>query len=212
MAEVLRPAKEHDSVHAHGVQQVVDQAHGLAEEHVQQGHQHHRGDEMRRVGDHLHGLLEPGMLVGIEQQRQDDRDREAHQQRVQADHEGVGHQRGEIEAVYKFDKVLHAHPAAAGDAKCRIIVAESDLQTVHGPIFKEQIEQNAGNDHQVQIIIFDQVLPQILKKGVFFCAISVVFLLRICDPPLPPEDTFLLHFSLYESWLCMYNHHNISCS
>ena len=106
---------------------------------------------MRGVDDRLHDLLVALAGQLVEQQRQNDRDRERHQQIANADGQGVLQQLGKVRRGEEAFKVLEAHPGAAPDALHRLVVAEGDLQTIHGIIAEHQKIRHGGQQKQIQL-------------------------------------------------------------
>ena len=89
---------------------------------------------MRGIGDGLHKLFVTLAGYFVQQQRQQDGQREAQRQVVQADGQRVYQQALKIIGLKKAVEVRHAHPLAAHNALADGIAAEGDLHAVHGRI------------------------------------------------------------------------------
>ena len=74
----------------------------------------HQRDEVRHVGNRLNGFSVPLALDLVEQQREDDRNREAKDQARKADGQRVGQNAGEVVRLKEFDKMLKAVASRPG--------------------------------------------------------------------------------------------------
>ena len=142
------PSRLHDEVNALAPRrgdQVVDDAVGRGKKQVNHARQHHGGNEMGHVDGGLGKPLEALAVQLVQQDRQQDRDREAEQQPVQVEQEGVQEHPAAVIAAEELFKVLEAHPFAAGDAEGGLVIAEGNLHAVHGKIAEHDEEARAGS-------------------------------------------------------------------
>ena len=123
----------------------VDEAAGGRKEDAQHAADDHGGDKVRRVDDCLHGALEAFEAELVERKAQKDRHRETPEQAVETQLDGVPQHAVEGGGPEEPFEPFPAHPGTAGDAKARVVVAEGDLDAVHGPVLVHD-----GDDHRDQ--------------------------------------------------------------
>ena len=112
------------------------------------------------VNDRLHGaleLLEPQL---VENQAQDDRHREAPQKGIQAQLDGVPQHPVEVGRPEEALEPLPAHPRAAGDAQARVVVAEGDLDAVHGAVLVHDGDDHRDQQQHVKLPVICDALAQ----------------------------------------------------
>ena len=142
---------EVNPVAAHGGDQLVDDAVGGREEQVDHARQHHGGDEVGHVDGRLGEALEPLGVQLIQHDGQQDRDREAEEQAIHVQHDGVLEHTAAVVGVEEGLKVLQAHPLAAGDAEGSLVVAEGDLHAVHREVAENHEKDQRGNQQDPQL-------------------------------------------------------------
>ena len=86
--------------------QIVDYAVGWRKHRNQDGNDNHCGNKMRQIGDGLSDFLERAILKLVEQQRQDDRRREAPDKAVKTNQEGIADEPPKIGRLEKVVKCL----------------------------------------------------------------------------------------------------------
>ena len=108
---------------------------------------------MRDVDDCLRDLLDarPGKLV--EQDRHNNWDREAPQQVIQVQQEGVGNQPLGVIGAEKIDEVFQSDPCAACDALHGLVIAESDLDAVKRQITEHKDKEHGGEQQNIKLPI-----------------------------------------------------------
>ena len=78
------------------------------------------------------------------------------QQRQQGQHQGVGNDLPAGVGGKKADEVLQAHPIASPEAAAGLVIAEGDLQAVHGQKFEQHKVRHHRDQDQVQIPVFPE--------------------------------------------------------
>ena len=117
---------------------------------------------MRRVEDRLHDALVAVETELVNAQGQNDRNREAPQEAVEAQQDGVFHHAGERGRGEEPLEPLEAHELAAQVAPAGLEIAEGDLKPVHGDILVNQrgIISRAYNC-QLSAIFWGKVLARV---------------------------------------------------
>ena len=111
---------------------------------------------MGHVSDGLNCLFKPGKRQLVEDQREDDGGREAHQQIQQIQLDGVSQSQAEVLAAESLDEILEAVVLGQGhfpDAHVQLILLESDLDVNHRGILKYQQVQQRKHQQRVQLPI-----------------------------------------------------------
>ena len=105
---------------------------------------------MRQIGRHLEELLEALGVHLIAHQRQEERQREGDQNRVDADDQRILDRIAEHVGAEVPLKVLEARPRAAHDALSRLEILECDDHTIHRHIGKADEDDDRGQHQQIQ--------------------------------------------------------------
>jgi hypothetical protein len=117
---------------------------------------------MGHVGDHLYGLFEPGPYGVVQGKRQNYGKGKTDDKLVKTDDKGVSDDAGKHIVAKEFEKITEADPSAAPDAVNGAVTAESNLRSVHGPVFKHDKPDKRDEDDKPQLIIFP---PDTLKAA-----------------------------------------------
>ena len=117
---------------------LVDHPHSGIEQNEDDADHHHRRDELGCVADHLHRFLEEVLADVVERQRQQNWQRKAGDQTVDAQDHRVPDDLPEVVRADEALEVLEPDPWTAGDAVDHVEVAERDLHAVHRPVLEKQ--------------------------------------------------------------------------
>ena len=115
---------------------------------------------MGQVDDGLHAALERRGAHFVEQQSQDDRHRKAERELIEPDQQGVAEDQREVARLQQPLEVFQSDPGAAQDSLDRREVLEGDDDAVHRQVLEQEVEQNAGNQQQVEVAVLDDVRHQ----------------------------------------------------
>ena len=142
-AERFRQRHEVDA----GVKQAVHRT-GDTQQHPDDTAQHDDRDEVGHIQHQLHLLLDLLALDTVEQECQQDGDREAPQQTVDAQLQGVDQIALEVRRGHEAGKVFEAYPLAAPDTFEGIVLLERDQHTAHGRVLEHQRQHHSRQQEQ----------------------------------------------------------------
>ena len=160
---MIQAGQQIDSCPAEEGDDIVDQSRGQAELAQQAAH-HHQRHKVRHVGYGLDGLFVPVFPHFVDHQRQQDGRGEAEEQQQQVQRQGVADDAPGINAREELAEVLQPHPVAAQDALGRLVVFKGDGQAAHGHIVEQNVEDDDGQQHQIDIAVMPHA-PE--KAGLF---------------------------------------------
>lgn len=123
---------------------------------------------MRGVGNSLCELLQTGVLCIIDHKSQDNRQRKGGDQRIQAERHRIAQQFPEHNGFEKFLKMFESHPWTLHHSRVRQKILKCDLDSIHGPIGKNQDVEKGGQDEQIQEVIPFHQHPGPLSTGSSF--------------------------------------------
>ncbi|MCD7837597.1 MAG: hypothetical protein LUG65_01640 [Clostridiales bacterium] len=108
----------------------------------------------------LHHPFEPGEAQLVDGQGQDDGDREAPQQAVQAQQHCVADHTDAVGAAEEPLEPFQTHPFAAQIASAGLEVAEGDLDAVHGDVLVNDGDDDRDQQQQVELPVSCQPFAQ----------------------------------------------------
>ena len=130
---------------------MVDDPVVRGKEKVDHAGQHDHGNEVRHVDGCLAEAFEPFHPQLVQQDRHDDRDREAEEDSVEIQQEGVQEHPSAVIAAEEFFKILQAHPLAPGDTEAGLVIPESDLDAIHRAVTENNEEGQARKQQHPQL-------------------------------------------------------------
>ena len=139
---------------------LIDNTRSRKKEDGNHAAQDHHGNKVRRIGDHLDKLAESLSRQIVQQQRENNRDRNAYQKRVDAQRQRIFQECREFIAAEEALEMGKMVPLATPYPKLSDVVLEGDLNAVHRNIMKNDIIYNDRQDHQIQNPVFADVLAQ----------------------------------------------------
>ena len=150
------------TVHLGGLVQA--QVHGRKGCQVDDGHDHHGGDEVRHVSDGLHETLDLLRTDLVDQQGQDDWGEEAQHQRSKADLEGVDHRRCEHRRGEELDEIFESDERTTSQALGWHEITEGQLDAIHRHIREQAHENHRRQNHQPILPIVLEMPAQPLEE------------------------------------------------
>ena len=161
-------AHEVDGLPSEGLDRLIDDPAGGAEEVGHHAHHDHRGDEIGQVGHHLRRLREAASPQLRNADGEDDRNRKSENQRIEGKQEGVPDQAPGEDGAEKLLEPPEADPGAAEHAReaaAHLEVLKGHRKPHHGQIAENDIEQKHRQEHQHQLVIPGDQLPQAFPAG-----------------------------------------------
>lgn len=149
------------------MQQTIHRA-GNAQQHTDDAAQHDDRDKVWHIQHQLHLLLDLLALNAVEQEGQQDRDREAPEQSVDAQLQGIDQITLEVRRGHEAGKILKSDPLAAPDALEGIILLECDQHAAHRSVLEHQRQHHGGQqEQQVELPMPFDVDPCVVQLA--FC-------------------------------------------
>ena len=143
-----------------GAQDQVQQAARRAQEDLDHTADDHDGDEVGRIEDGLDHPLELVKPHLVDNEGQDDGDREAPQQSVEADEHRILHHPPEGGGLEEPDEPVEAYPGAPGEAQIGIKVPEGDLDAVHRDVLVDNCQRHGNQQQGVELPVVQESLSQ----------------------------------------------------
>ena len=118
---------------------------------------------MRRVGDHLYAAAEQALLDLVQAQRQQYRDGEAGQQRIEAEDERIDDDRLKLGRIEEALEVSQADPGAALNAEGGRILAEGDLRAIHRGVAEDDQPDERQKEQDVELPVAADAQPEAFR-------------------------------------------------
>ena len=177
-----------DGVLAKSHQNLVDNAHIGSKKTVDQSANYDPGDKVGEEHHALGKLLKTLGLDLIKENRQGDGHNQAQDQTPEIDVQGIPNGFGtHAGAEEEILKVLQANEFTAEDAIQQVILGECHPQAGHGNKIEQDHEEQTGNTHQIQCVVFLHFMKERTSLGFTNVSAGRRILLFFCfdqkDPP-----------------------------
>ena len=93
---------------------------------------------MGDIGQGLYEFFAPQAVHGIQTESQYNGEREAGNQAVKRDAQGIDQNTGKLIGLKKLDEIVKTNPFASPDSICNPVFLEGDLYTQHGIVLENQ--------------------------------------------------------------------------
>ena len=124
--------------------------------------------EMRDVCYRLDGPFEILHADFVNEQREDYRRREPENEVVKIDKHRVPDEPPSVGTAQKIDKMAETNPGTAGKSQRGLVILKGDYRSAHGNIMENDIVSDHGKEHQVDILVSQEIaIPPLPER--FFC-------------------------------------------
>ena len=149
----------------------VDESAGGAQEDAQHTADNHGGNEVRCINHSLNRALQFHETKLVKCKAQNDRYGETPQKTVQAEFHRVPDHSAKCRSPEKAFKPFPANPWASCNAKARVVVAEGNLNTVHGSVLVHNGDNHRYQEQDVQLPVVRKATPEAFAvHPVFGCS------------------------------------------
>ena len=114
---------------------------------------------MRQVRNRLHDAFEHPVLCLVEDEREQNGQREAEDEVIQADEQRIAQQPSKVNGTEKFLEPLQADPRRLHHAGAALVILKGDDDPVHGGVMKQEVVDDAGKREQQQVFALPALAP-----------------------------------------------------